>query len=818
MDRIRLNGEWQVVGFAPDVDKTIKLKATVPGSTLNDIINADLEKCDIFYRTNADKYQKYERYSWVYSKDFEIKKTSGKINLVLNRLDTYCDILLNDEKIAYFENAHISHNIDITDCVRDGNNNLKIKFYSAVEMTKDKPKLNGAFTTERLYTRRTQSTYGWDWVARFVSCGIGGDVYIEMYEQDEPKIDGVYVYTKSIDAYGAYIGLSINFGENFNGKVYDFEIYDDEGNLVKKHTKYCSFPKYEFNLSIENAKLWYPTGYGSQPLYEIKVKNNGKALYSEKFGIRTVKIMQTVDQVGSDNYNKCLWLKESSFSKEYDHNIEFSGFQLVVNGVKIVCRGANWVPCEPFDNGRTKEKILKILHLSKEMGLNMIRVWGGGTFEIKEFYEECSKLGIMVTQDFLMACGQYPEKEDWFIEHLSKEAEYIAKLIRNEPCLMWWNGDNENALCGDDIMEDHPGRASAMYGIHPVLMELDSQRDFFPSSPYGGSLFGSNTVGTTHNTQFLGNVFSTVVNEELDDYKERHKKLCARFIAEEPTFGAISTYSMKKFMTDEDIYGDDLSVMQYHTKTNPYLEKELFEYFTILSRKVLGEFKDGYDRLFKMKYIQHECVRLSLEQLRRERGFISGVIFWMLQDCWPAAAGWTFIDYYLMPKASYYSFKRCSKPVICSIDKKENEYSVYVCNDREDTYNSKLTVSSIDIKTGKQELIFEGDVSVDSFLSDAVCSFECADDLVIVAKIDGDMAFYKNGTLKMTKTDIDYKIERNTIVLKAGKYVHSVEIEGNVILEDNYFSMLPGEEKTISFTVADEENAPNIQISAYTIE
>ena len=88
-----------------------------------------------------------------------------------------------------------------------------------------------------------------------------------------------------------------------------------------------------------------------------------------------------------------------------------------------------------------------------------------------------------------------------------------------------------------------------------------------------------------------------------------------------------------------------------------------------------------------------------------------------------------------------------------------------------------------------------------------------------VAQIpEKDMAFYKNGTLKMTKTDIDYKIERNTIVLKAGKYVHSVEIEGNVILEDNYFSMLPGEEKTISFTVADEENAPNIQISAYTIE
>ncbi len=749
---------------------------------------------------------------------FEIKKDTGKIKLVFNKLDTYCDIFLNDEHIAYCDNGHISHTIDVTDIIDDGRNYLKIHFYSPIELTKDKPLLSGAFTRERLYTRRTQSTYGWDWVGRFVSCGISGDVFLELYEKDEPKINDVYVYTKSIDSYGAYIGLSVNFGENFSGKVYDFEIYDDDGKLVKKHSKYCNFPQYAFNLSIENAKLWYPAGYGSQPLYEIKVKYNGIVLYSEKFGIRTVKIMQTVDEIGSENYNKCLCLKKSSFSKEYDHNTEFSGFQLVVNGIKVMCRGANWVPCEPFENGRTKEKILKILALSKEMGLNMIRVWGGGTFEIKEFYEECSRLGIMVTQDFLMACGQYPEKEDWFIEHLSKEAEYIAKLIRNEPCLMWWSGDNENAVCGDDIMEDHPGRASAMYGIHPVLMKHDSQRDFFPSSPYGGSFFASNTVGTTHNTQFLGNIFSAIVNEELDDYKERYKKLCARFIAEEPTFGAISAHSMKKFMTDDDIYGEDLSVMQYHTKSNPGLKKEIFEYFILLTKKVLGEFKNGKDRLFKMKYIQYECVRVSLEQLRRERWFMSGVIFWMLADCWPASSGWTFIDYYLLPKASYYSFKRCSKPVVCSIDKDEMGCSVYVCNDSVDKYNSDLTVSSIDLETGKQELIFQGDISVDSSVSAAVYSFECPDNSVIVAKINGDTAFYKNGALKMTETDIEYKIDGNTVVLKADHYIHSVEIEGNVILDDNYFSMMPNEEKTVSFTVADEGDSPDIQILAYTIE
>ena len=105
----------------------------------------------------------------------------------------------------------------------------------------------------------------------------------------------------------------------------------------------------------------------------------------------------------------------------------------------------------------------------------MLRVWGGGTFETKEFYDECSRLGITVTQDFLMACGSYPEKQDWFVKQLNKEAEYAAKLIRNQACLMWWSGDNENAVMGNDVMEDHPGRSSAMLGIQPVLAKLDPE-------------------------------------------------------------------------------------------------------------------------------------------------------------------------------------------------------------------------------------------------------------------------------------------------------------------------------------------------------
>ena len=818
MRRISLNEKWSGKGIDPLTNETITFEQTsVPGCALRDIIDA-LKGGDIFYRDHLEKYQKYENFQYVYTKKFDVEKTDETIILVFERLDTYCDIYLNGKLLSYCDNGHISYRFDVTNQIREEDNEIKICFYSPMAKTEGKPVLGGAFTTERMYTRRVQCTYGWDWVGRFATCGITGDVFIEMYPKNEPMIEEIYVYTKSIDAFGAYMGVKIDFGDNFSDKIYDFEIYDDEGVLVKKHSKYCAYHEYNYNVSIENAKLWYPAGYGAQPLYELKVMWDGNCIARTKFGIRTVKIMQPKDAVGSPAYNKCLELKQSSFSKEYDHNTEFSGFILVVNGIRIQARGANWVPCEPYENGKTKEKIRKSLALAKEMGLNMLRVWGGGTFESDVFYDECSRLGIMVTQDFLMACGIYPEKEDWFISHLQKETEYAAKRMRNQACLMWWSGDNENAVRGDDVMEDHPGRSAAMFGIQPVLAKFDPQRDFLPSSPYGGSFYASNTAGTTHNTQYLGNIFEIIDKENLDDYKERYKMLRARFIAEEPTFGGISTYSLKKFLTEEDIFGEDLTMFQYHTKGNPALPKELFTYFVTLTEKILGSFKNGYDRVFKMQYIQYECVRVVLEQLRREMWFESGVVFWMMSDCWPAAAGWAFTDYYLMPKASFYSFKRCAKPQICSIDYNHGMYQVVVSNNDVFAVGGEISVFAIDTDTNTKTDIWKGDFSVQSQSAEEVYSFEDIKNGIIVAEIKCgatlDRAFYKSGNLHIKESHVTYEIQDDKIILKADRYIQAVGIDGNVILGDNWFSMLPGEEKEVSFQLT-EGKLSDITIAAY---
>lgn len=817
--KIDLNGKWQLKGTSPD-GESFEITADIPGSTLSAVLNSDIENnLDVFYRDNADKVQKYENYTWVYSKSFAIEDIDKKLMLVFEKLDTYCDIYINDKHLAACDNGYIPHKFDISKFVVWGENTISIYFYSPItQVLGKKERRPCAFASyERLYTRRPQCTYGWDWAMRFVTCGIG-NAYIEKIDAGM-KIETAYIYTKSIDEDSAEIVIDIEFEDFECGGIVDVKIINPDGNVEAEYTRYNEESFMRINLDIENPKLWYPNGYGDAELYRMEIKCGDIVLYNTPFGIRTVKIMELPDKEGSESYNKCVELKKTPFSEEYDKNDSFSGFILKINGEKILCKGANWVPCEPFSRGNTDKKVTELLELAKSAGVNMIRVWGGGDIESEHFYDECSRLGIMVTQDFLMACAQYPEDEQWFLDQLKKEAEYAVDLLRNKACLVWWSGDNENAIFGSDTDTNYRGRASAYKAIAPVIYKKDYSRRFLASSPYGGKFYASNTKGTTHNTQFLGDFFKYMLKEDVSDYKEYFKLYNARFIAEEPVLGAASETCLKKFMTEDDIYGDDLSMWLYHTKSNPGLKTQIFEYIYSFAQGVLGKFKNGEDRFFKLKYIQYEWLRVSLERVRREKWFCSGIVYWMLNDCWPAASGWALIDYYCEPKAAYYSFKRTAKPIILSVDFEEGKYKFYICNDsKEKNLTLKWYAISkngkVEFESKTKELLAKANTS---FVALEVNATDALKDCFIVADIDGDRAFYKKGALEMTASNdrIDtLTTDGEYVRVKSDTYIHALELSGDAVFEDNYFSLLPGEERVIKYK---KTGSSDIKAQAYTI-
>ena len=817
MNKISLNDGWTLKGSLPG-GKEISVPAAVPGCVHTDLQNAGLAG-DFFWRDNALLYREIEKSDWLYTKTFNYDASTENMYLCFEGLDTYCDIYLNGIYLASCENMFIPHKFDVSKHLKCGENLLEVYFRTPIYAGKGRKKLLAAFTSERLYTRRIQCTYGWDWAERFVTCGMWKPVYL--LKDDGNDIEGIYIYTTHADESFAEIHAEIEFPADEPSQMLDISVFDDENRLVYSKKMFCNERKRYIDIQLFNPKLWYPNGYGKQPLYTFKLSYSGK-VFTERFGIRTAIVVQKPDAEGSDYYNLCKKLQKTEKGEPFDRNKTFSAFSLHINGVPVFCRGGNWVPCEPFVSAETDEKITELLELAASAGVNMLRVWGGGIFEHKHFYNECDRLGIMVTQDFLMACGTYPERDSRFLSHLYSEAKYAAKYLRNHPSLIWWTGDNENATEGNETQENYMGRASFYKAILPAIKEFDPHRPAFASSPYAGDFYASRTVGTTHNTNFLQCFFKYAGAENSKDFKEEYKDYLARFVAEEPTLGAVSTISLMKIMSEKDLADENMDMFYFHTKGPSSAPKKIFDCTLQMAEKVLGKFKNVNDKLFKLRYIQYEWVRISMELARRNLGFCNGLIYWMWNDCWPAAAGWALVDYYCLPKASYYSFKRVAKSAVTSIDKNGDEFSAYVSNVSSESITAKIKLVFLNPDTSDTALFGEKTADIPAYSSEVEFSFKESDlptgyIPIITAEYNGnkDRSFYKSGCLDIHPAEVEFTKTDEYITVKSQKYIHCVEIEGDAVFEDNYFSLMPSEEKKIRYKLKSDSSP--ITVNGYTI-
>jgi len=816
--KMLLDGKWRGEGFSPNGEK-MSFEGTVPGCVHTDLLACGRLK-DLFWRDQAKDAKWIEDWNWAYERTFTVNEAPKDAQLIFDGLDTYASVYLNGVEIGRAENMFVPHTF-AAKSLRAGENALRVVFRSPIAMTNGLPERSAAFTWERLYTRRLQCAYSWDWVDRFVTMGIFRSVCLHWAEHCE--IEDVRCETRAVDAFGALLFCHADFSHIGEADFCRLTLHAPDGTKVYEKRRRIVEDGLSEMIDVMHPQLWWPNGYGGQPLYRLTVcaeRETGEELDKRelKVGIRTARILQKPDLPGSKNHEKCLELKQgghvSGNNSFWDRNEEdeFSGFTLIVNGVKVFCKGANWVPCEPFPSAETPEKIRKLLEMLRDANGNMVRIWGGGLFEQDAFYDICDELGLMVTQDFLMACGSYPEWDDSFLAHLQQEAAHAARRLRNHACLMWWTGDNENAIDADEDMADYHGRRSALRAIGPVLEQMDPNRPFLPSSPYGGRPYGSITRGTTHNTNYIGETFSYIRNHDMQDYRKIFERYLSRFCAEEPIMGMPSESTLLRFMTAEDIYGADESMMRFHTKNNPaeaFREFQIYDYIPTIAEKVLGKAACPEDRLTKLQYIQYEWIRMTMEIYRRNKWFSSGMIYWMLNDCWPAN-GWAIIDYYARPKAAWYGFRRAAQPVIASVDCKDGTYQVYVCSDGHEPRSGKvrLFIQPFD----REDPVCErgAEFSIGGNESAVVLSAAlpaAKEGELLIAEIQGDTFFDRTFFFEKRPQDCSFpgdlpiveEVTDHSVTLRAERYIHAVSLDGEMLFDDNFFSMLPGERKTVQF-------------------
>jgi len=632
-----LTGEWGFKEFPLFARRMRELEAsgwhncTVPGSIFSSLIQAGLIDENELY-ANPENFTHISEKPWVYKKTFDVPEEilqADRIELVFDGLDTVTNIWLNEKLIAKTSNMFIGYRFDVTKLLKAKENSLVVKFGPAEEYARNLMDRYTKFTEtdfinpHRVYIRKAQYQFGWDFCPPLAGCGIWQPVRIEAVKK--ARIEHIYITTIDCSKEYADVKIAIKLdtisNENFSCKI---NITDGKEKIEQILDFKTGEDFHSTVIRIDKPKLWFPAGYGEPYLYKINTELlcNGQTIDTHRtsFGIRIVKL------ICSEKERK---------------------FQFEINGLPVYVKGANWVPPTLFAGSVTESDYESFLITAADANINMLRVWGGGYYETEKFYRLCDRLGIMVWQDFMFACGYYPDRE-WFAKDIEAEATSIIKRLRNHPCITLWCGNNEI-----DRMhyKGEMGKGKKFYGkaiFHKLLSclvgELDPATPYIPTTPLGDKdSFKNNTTLTTHQWDIWSGhkpvreyrcspedtpAFVTEFGLQSMPSFETVEKLCA---AQDPRLGS--------FQIEKHNYQIDGNSRLYRYVADLFGPVESAEKFTYYSQ-----------------IVQARAAKTYIEHLRANNRN-AGVLFWQFNDCWPAIT-WSAIDFYKQPKALYYYSKR----------------------------------------------------------------------------------------------------------------------------------------------------------------
>ena len=691
---------------------------------------------DPFYGLNEREYMHLADKGCKFECEFEVEAavlSKEYVELTFLGLDTICEITLNGTNLANVKNMHRAYTYSVKDILNDGKNLIELDFASPTEYfekmnNKHFVWTNGDTIPGAGHLRKALYMSGWDWGPTLPDMGIFRPVVLDAYNGD--KIDNVNVRQHHGDG---NVVLDIEV-ETKHGKKYDAYAEIDGKRVILKNGK--------GKIKIDNPRLWWVRGYGEQYLYElvVSIADGDEVLDSktQSIGLRTLTVSTAPDPTGSE-------------------------FCFVLNGVKIFSMGANYIPQDNLLSRITPERTEKLIKTAVDANFNTIRVWGGGYYPEDEFYDICDRYGLMVWQDFMIACMNVWLTDDMKNEYI-KEAEYNVKRLRNHPSLALLCGNNEMEECianwniGNSLLikEDY---LELCERIFPQLCEkLCPDVFYWQASPSSGGGFDD------PNCETRGDVHYWVVwhgGVPFTEYRNHKFRFCSEY-----GFEAFPSYkTIKEFCEEEDMNCFS-RVMENHQKCVGG------------NKKILMYMADNYlyprtfeTLVYASQLLQADAIKYGVEHFRRNRGYCMGSIYWQFNDCWPVAS-WSSVDSNLRYKALHYAAKKFYAPIAVGLFLEGNGLTVNIANETMNDFDGevRMYVSASDLKI-KEEYIRK--ISVDRLSSKDV--FE--------VKIDLSDAY--NDFLYVDLYDENGKfICRNSQLLIPAKHYNFNKPEINVEIKD----------------------------------
>lgn len=796
--------------------------AEVPGTVHQDLIRHELLPAP-FYGTNEEKIQWVENEDWEYRTAFNVTAEQLKrddAQLIFEGLDTYADVYLNGSLLLKADNMFVGYSIPVKQQLRPGENRLHIYFHSPIRQTLPQYESNGFdYPADNdhhekhlsVFSRKAPYSYGWDWGIRMVTSGVWRPVKIRFY--DAATINDYHVRQLSLTEQCASLSndLEINniLSQPLRAEVRISRSFEngEESVVSQPVTLQPGINRLCIPTEVVSPHRWMPNGWGKPSLYDFsaQVVADGKVVaeQSRRIGLRTIRVVNEKDADGES-------------------------FYFEVNGIPMFAKGANYIPQDAMLPSVTDERYRTLFRDIKEANMNMVRVWGGGTYEDDRFYDLADENGILVWQDFMFACTPYPS-DPAFLKRVEEEACYNIRRLRNHASLAMWCGNNEilEALKYWGYQkkytpEIYQGMMSGYDKLFRELLpakvkELDSDRFYVHSSPYLANWGRPESwgIGDSHN---WGVWYGQKPFESLDTD-------LPRFMSE---FGFQSFPEMKTiaaFASPED-YEIESEVMNAHQKSS--IGNALIRTYMERDYIVPETFEDF---VYVGLVLQGHGIRHGLEAHRRNRPYCMGTLYWQLNDSWPVVS-WSGIDYYGNWKALHYQAKRAFAPIHINPLRQGDSLSVYLLSDRLDTLENmtlemKITgfegqkagkpvqLKSLSVPANTSRCVFRTELaallpSAERPLVEVLRSSYMQ--LVLKDKSGRSVAetvyfFEKTKDLLLPQVAISYKKKQTDgtceLTLQASALAKDVFLEVPVQgarFSDNFFDLLPGQRKTIVIT------------------
>ncbi|KAK3661383.1 hypothetical protein LTR22_007590 [Elasticomyces elasticus] len=807
-----LSSGWQVK--QTDTDDWLPV-ARVPTNVHLDLIaNKKIE--DPFLGFNELKCEWVGDKSWTYRielPEVQSEREGTKHVLAFDGLDTFATVKINGTTILESSNMWIMHRVEVMDKLQHGKPNvLEIDFKAAwLEARKIKDAhpehkwlgFNGDLA--RLGVRKAQYHWGWDWGPVLMTCGPWRPVRLETYQARVEDLRVDYEVDADLKTVKGTITASV---EGSSGTQVRFSAVFEDDVVFEGTAEVDSHGQAKVEFHVSEPKLWYPHGYGEQPLYTVKatVYSGDHELHnlSKKTGFRKGELIQEPDEIGKTFYFR-------------------------INNVDVFCGGSDWIPADSFTPRITEAKYRKWLEMMVDGYQVMIRIWGGGIWEEDVFYDLCDELGILVWQDFMFGCGNYPAFPE-ILESIEEECVCQTKRLRHHPSLVVYAGNNEDYQVQESynltydyedkdpqnwLKTDFPARYIYEKLLPDVVAAHSPHVPYHPGSPWSGSKPSSDpTVGDMHQwnvwhgTQEKYQIFDT---------------LGGRFNSEFGMEAFPHIETIKYYVTDPSQLYPQSHMIDFHNKADGH-ERRIATYLVENFRTRTD--LEGFILLTQLS--QAEALMFGYRGWRRQWGqkrFCGGALVWQLNDCWPVTS-WSIVDYFLRKKPAYYAMRRVLAPIAVAVKRahhdwsvvharpaKTSDYECWVASSKTKEVSATVELRYISIASGKdiKESVKKEVKLVPNGTTDILkgtINNESEEPHVLAARIYVDGEIVSRDVdwpqplkyLDFSDRDVEVSAHAGKMVVKAARPTKGLVFEERegVLVNDSALDIVPGDEQVVT--------------------